>query len=298
MPRGIGYPGTMTALRTHVRRLDGVAETRELIALRVEPRRLAAAVHTGELLRVRRGWYALPETDPALLGAIRVGGRLACVSAAAHYGWATPERHGLHVCVAENASRLRRAPVGPIGTDPADVVVHWGSPVEGASGSRLVTDRFETVVQLVECLDPESAVAAFDSFLHTDPTGSRDLERWLDSVPGWLRHNLPARNARCHSFLETIGRVRLERAGITGLHQVELAGIGRVDLIIGDRLVIERDGGSHRTATQQDEDCRRDALLATLGYRTLRFSYPLVMEEWHVVIAAVRAALDGVDRPR
>jgi very-short-patch-repair endonuclease len=157
-----------------------------------------------------------------------------------------------------------------------------------------VTDRFETVTHLVECLDPEFAVAALDSFLHTDPVRSRHLEAWLGSLPERLLVGLPSRSAQCESFLESVGRIRLERAGITGEHQVEFPGVGRVDLVIDHRLVIEWDGGTHRTAEQQDEDCRRDALLATMGYRTLRFSYHLVMDEWHIVIAAVRAALDEV----
>jgi very-short-patch-repair endonuclease len=294
MPPALAYPRTMTNIRSHVRRLGGAAETRELVALGIAPHRLTGAVRAGELVRVRRGWYALRDTDPALLDAIRVGGRLACVSAAAYYGWATPERHGLHVCVTENASRLRM----PAHSSRPAPTVHWGSPRSAGELSRLVTDRFETVVQIVGCLDPESAVAALDSFLHDDPARSRDLEMWLDSLPTWLTRELPTRTALCHSYLETIGRIRLERAGIRGRHQVEFRGIGRVDLVIGDRVVIEWDGGTHRTAEQQDEDCRRDALLATLGYRTLRFSYRLVMEEWHLVIAAIRAALEPVDRTR
>ena len=88
-----------------LRRLDGVAETRELRDRGIRPTQLAAAVAAEDVLRVRRGWYALPETPAALLTAVRIGGRLACVSAAAHYGWATPERHAVHVCVAENASQ-------------------------------------------------------------------------------------------------------------------------------------------------------------------------------------------------
>ena len=75
-----------------LRRLDGVAETRELRDRGIRPTQLAAAVAAEDVLRVRRGWYALPETPAALLTAVRIGGRLACVSAAAHYGWATPER--------------------------------------------------------------------------------------------------------------------------------------------------------------------------------------------------------------
>jgi len=294
MPRLARYAGWMASLRRHVRRLGGAAETRELAALGFGPRLLTRALRSGELVRIRRGWYAVPEIDPALRAAILVGGRLACVSAAAHYGWSTPEQHGVHVCMAENAARMhwRRAAATSGGTRAVEL--HWGSPRDRGDRSRLVTDRYETVMHLVECLDPEAAVAILDSFLHREPQRSRQLEEWLRELPGHVLVTLPPRNALCHSYLESIGRIRLERAGLTGEHQVDIPGVGRVDLVLAGRVVVEWDGGTHRTAEQQDEDCRRDAILATLGYRTLRFSYRLVMDEWHIVIAAVRAALDEV----
>ena len=273
-----------------LRRLDGVAETRELRDRGIRPTQLAAAVAAQDVLRVRRGWYALPETPAALLTAVRIGGRLACVSAAAHYGWATPERHAVHVCVAENASRLRRPPGGGAVADlHVEAVVHWGSPIPRRERPRLITSRFETVCHLVACLDPEHAVAALDSFLHTDPGRSTRLEEWLTSLPPHILGALASRSDACESFLETIGRIRLERAGIVGEHQVEIAGVGRVDLVLDGRVVIEWDGRQHEATIEEDR--RRDALLTTMGYHVLRFGYRLVMDEWHLVIAAIRAAL-------
>ncbi len=298
MPRAHRYSGGMTALRAHLSRFGNAAQTHELVALGVAPHALTAAVRAKEIQRLRRGWYALPELDSSIAAAIRVGGRLACVSAAKYYGWATPQEHGLHVCVAENAARLRR-PVDPeTGRPTAATVIHWRSPRPLDRRERLVTDRLETVGHLAACLDPESVVAALDSFLYTDPVGSRDLDNWLLGLPDFVTAHLPSRNPLCQSYLESVGRIRLERAGITGRHQVEIPEVGRVDLLIGDRLVIEWDGGTHRTAEQQDEDCRRDARLATMGYRVLRFSYNLVMYEWHVVISAIEAVLAEIARQR
>jgi very-short-patch-repair endonuclease len=243
---------------------------------------------------VRRGWYAAPDTPDDLVTAVRVGGRLACVSAGAHYGWATPERHGVHVCVAENAARLRRpGAAAPHSASPnLGVVLHWGSPIAKTDRPRLITSRFETVAHLIGCLDPEHAVAALDSFLHSEPEHSTELEQWLSSLPAHILRELSSRSSLCESFLETIGRIRLERAGIVGAHQVEIDGVGRVDLVIDGRLVIEWDGKQHEES--HEDDCRRDALLTSMGYHVLRFTYRLVMEEWHIVIAAVRAALARV----
>ena len=222
----------MPLLVPTLRRLGGVAETRELRARGIRPAQLSAAVACGDVIRVRRGWYAVPDTPDDLVTAVRIGGRLACVSAAAHYGWATPEHHGVHVCVAENAARLRRPPTDPrLAGLRGGAIVHWGSPVARGDRPRLITSRFETVVQLVGCLDPEHAVAALDSFLHSEPELSAELEQWLSSLPAHLLARLSARSTLCESFLETIGRIRLEHAGIVGAHQVEIAGVGRVDLV-------------------------------------------------------------------
>lgn len=280
----------MPLLAPTLRRLGGVAETRELRARGIRPSQLSAAVACGDVIRVRRGWYAMPDTPRDLVTAVRIGGRLACVSAAAHYGWATPEHHGVHVCVAENAARLRRPPTDPRQAGPrGGTILHWGSPITRSERPRLITSRFETVVHLVGCLDPEHAVAALDSFLHAEPELSAELEEWLSSLPTHLRAQLSSRSALCESFLETIGRIRLERAGIVGAHQVEIAGVGRVDLVIDGRIIIEWDGRQHEAS--HEEDCRRDALLTGMGYHVLRFSYRLIVDEWHIVIAAVRAAL-------
>ncbi|MCP2369806.1 very-short-patch-repair endonuclease [Agromyces terreus] len=276
--------------RAAVEALEGAATTAELRAAGVHPVALSAAVHRGELDRVRRGWYALPSLDPSLRAAIRVGGRLACASAAGFHGWAVPPKAGTHVVVHENASRLRLADA------PDHLVLHWMSPTTRADRSRLVTDPFETVVQLAHCVAGEFAVAAYDSFLARDPVGSERLEEWIARLPPHLLRDLPRREALCHSFLETVARVRLARRGIRGAHQVEIAGVGRVDLVIDGWLVIEWDGRTHLTGEQYDEDRRRDALLTARGYRVLRFSYSTVMHEWYLVEAAVRAMLDETRR--
>ncbi|QTX03746.1 type IV toxin-antitoxin system AbiEi family antitoxin domain-containing protein [Agromyces archimandritae] len=273
--------------RHALRRLDGAATTAELRALGVDRSALAAAMHAGDIERIRRGWYALPALDPGIREAIRIGGRLGCVSAAAHHGWATPEHHGLHVTVPATASRLRRA------DEPPGTVVHWSTTERS---TRLVTSWFETLMQIARCASPEHTAAAFDSFLAQGRGRDVLLEQWMSKLPPHIRAALPELEALCHSFLETIGRVRLERCGIRGRHQVEIAGVGRVDLVIDGWLVVEWDGSTHRTAEQYAEDRRRDAMLTAMGYRVLRFDYRTVMDSWYLVIAAVRASLDGAGR--
>lgn len=285
----------MHRLQQTVFDFGSVATRRELIAEGYTGRQLGYAVAIGMLLRVRKGWYATPDADPALLTAIRVGGRLGCVSAAEVYGWATAEGHTVHISLAENASRLRHSEtwaVQPPANEIPGVTLHWHSPVRRPNRQRLLTSRYETALQIASCQDPDFAVAAFDSFVHTDPRGSADIEEWLGDVAPRFLETLPRREAGCHSFLETIGRIRLERSGLTGRHQVDVDGVGRVDLLIDDWLVIEWDGREfHDRPDAHEQDRWRDAMLTARGYRVLRFSYRMVMDDWWAVIGAIRAAL-------
>ncbi|TFD75602.1 DUF559 domain-containing protein [Cryobacterium fucosi] len=287
----------MTHVTDVLTTLQGVAQRRELIARGATGRQLSIAVNQGHVFRPRKGWYALPGTPSDLVRAVRIGGRLACVSAARHYGWAVQERPGLHVCLAPNAARLR-TPLDPrermSAPAPHGITLHWADRVPSEPLTRLVTSPRETVLQIALCQSAELAVAAFDSFLHLDPDGSTELDLWLLDLPETILAELQDCTALCHSFLESIGRVRLAHAGIRGRHQVRIAGVGRVDLLLQGWLVVEWDGLEHHdNGPAHDEDCRRDAELAIRGFRSLRFSYALVMRNWPLVLAAIRAALAG-----
>lgn len=288
----------MIGLESTVERLGRVATRRELIDHGFTGRQLTFAVATGLLIRPRRGWYASPATDPALLQAVRVGGRLGCVSAAEQYGWAVARRGEVHVSLAENASRLRHPedracyPGAEALRDIPGLVLHWHSPLAPEDRPKLLTSPYETTLQIAACQHPEIAVAAFDSFVHVDPLGAARLEEWLQHVPRRFLDALPRREVGCHSFLETIGRIRLERDGLGGVHQAVIEGVGRVDLVLAGWLVIEWDGREfHDTADAHEQDRWRDTMLTIRGYRVLRFTYRMVMDDWHAVIGAIRAAL-------
>jgi very-short-patch-repair endonuclease len=58
------------------------------------------------------------------------------------------------------------------------------------------------------------------------------------------------------------------------------------------RLIIEIDGGQHFEAEQQKRDARRDAFLASKGYRVLRFNNYDVMTNRTGVLETIAAAID------
>ncbi|WP_185201318.1 endonuclease domain-containing protein [Glaciihabitans sp. INWT7] len=74
--------------------------------------------------------------------------------------------------------------------------------------------------------------------------------------------------------------------------QVALAPGIRVDMLIGDRLVVEVDGREyHSDPSAFERDRVRDARLTALGYRVLHFSYSQVMYDWPAVEAAILTAM-------
>jgi len=123
-----------------LREFGGFATRPELIAAGCWPDMIDMSLYYRKIIRVRRGQYALPEMPPHILRALRVGGRLACVSALAHYAGEPSDE--LHVLVKYGISRL--------GWSPGDqVVVHWSRrPVRG---TRLIVAEEEARAQAANC---------------------------------------------------------------------------------------------------------------------------------------------------
>lgn len=60
--------------------------------------------------------------------------------------------------------------------------------------------------------------------------------------------------------------------------QVQIPGVGRVDLVVGNSLIVECDSERHHKYTE--EDYARDLAAKALGFETLRLSYRQIFLEW------------------
>ncbi|WP_286329336.1 endonuclease domain-containing protein [Agromyces marinus] len=90
------------------------------------------------------------------------------------------------------------------------------------------------------------------------------------------------------SGLESLLRHRLNRLGISLQSQVSIPGVGRVDFVLGDRLILEVDGrDNHDGPSKRHRDLVRDSVAAAHGFDTLRFDYAMVVHDWPVVEAAI-----------
>ncbi len=140
------------------------------------------------------------------------------------------------------------------------------------------------------------AFVCTESALNRRLISRADLQWVLESIPksrlGMLRSVEPF----SESGGESLVSFHLRLARIPFRQQVVIADVGRVDFLIGDRLVVELDGAEFHTDTASfEEDRRRDAVLSALGYRTLRFSYRQIEQRPSEVLMSIRAAMARAD---
>jgi very-short-patch-repair endonuclease len=280
-------------LADEIRSRGGLAATHELLAAGFSQRSLGYAAATGRIIRVRQGWYCLPRTDPALQEAVRVGGRLSCISGAEHHSLWVKRSGKLHVDVVSTASRLRsrtdkRVRLATLASPMT--VIHWSDAA--SAGTRFALSARECLKRMIRCRPPEEVVAAADSALRLEVMSRARWTEDIRGVPPRLRTLLDRVDKRSESIIESIARFRLHYAGLEPQVQVRIPGVGRVDLLLGTRLVIELDGWEYHADRERFEaDRRRDARLSARGFRVLRFSYHQVMDSWFEVQAAVLGAL-------
>ena len=278
------HPSSLIGIVEAVRRVHGVARVRDLTDRGVRRSTLDAAIRGGGLVRVRNGWVAVPDADPAFVAAARHGVVLSCITQARHLGvWVHAEAPGVHVA----------ATPGSAGGKPDGIRVHWAKPLVPRQPGVLV-DPIENVLALVaECEPFEQALATWESALNKGLV-TREL---LQNLPlrararGLLEHASPFADAG----LETYLRLRLRWLRVPIRVQTWIAG-HRVDALLGDRLVLQIDG-AHHVGAQRSEDIRHDAALKLMGFHVIRIGYRQMIDEWPMVQDLImRALAQGLHR--
>ncbi|HCJ49772.1 MAG TPA: hypothetical protein DHW40_10665 [Microbacterium sp.] len=225
--------------------------------------------------------------------AVRIGGRLACVSVLASLGVFVFESSVLHVHVERSMSRLR-APDGggaPNVDRDRSTRLHWW-PLRSDEHTLGVVALSDAVAQAVRCQPPRHAVATLDSILHRGLMSRNDVEDSIASLPKRYRFVRRLIDASAESGPETLMRLILRQLGLRYETQVPIDGVGRVDFLVEGWLIIECDSKAHHEGwTMQRRDRRRDLAAAQRGYVTLR---PLAEDLFHAqgeVVAAVRGLI-------
>lgn len=260
--------------------LDQIASRKALLAFGMTHHSIARAVARGELLHLRRGWYATPTAPPDAARAVKAGGVATSLSASRLLNLWTPPDDILHVAMPPKGSRLHVPAMPPLTSKKRPAIcLHWrphgGSPRGG------IASVVDTLADTVQCQSEEYAVVVIDSALNKGLITLRELEAAFGPFPRRYMRTLSRSDGRSESGTETLVRMRLRALGIPVSVQVRISGVGRVDLLIGDRFVIECDSREFHTGSERYRtDRHRDRALIGLGYLPMRITYEMVMFDW------------------
>lgn len=244
----------------------GVLTAAQLMSIGWTKWQIERAVGSGALQRVRPGWFGR-DAAPQALAAVRQGRCISCFSALRLRGVWVPERKGWHA----RSARHR----GPSGCRP-----HGPQPPVSS-----VVDDLETSFRCVlRCGSREDILVVIDSLLHSRRATTEELRSWMRFAPARTRALLDLADGRSEAGTETMVRMRLRTLRVATRLQVRLMQGMRVDLLIGERLVIECDSKEHHTDSEAYESDRaRDRQLVARGFIVLRLSYRQIHDDWPAI---------------
>lgn len=245
----------------------GVRSIGQLRAEGLGHAQIARLVETGDLRRICRGWYALAGNDPMVVRGINAGGRLGCLSGCRHYGLWVPHDSTLHVAYGAGI-RPRPRP---------GVTLH---PVAKPMPRDAVWPLLDCLAQAATRHSAETGLIVLESALNLSLVSPAQVRDVIADLPA-NRRPMARFLSQAESGSETRVRLFLQQHRFPVTAQAEIACIGRVDLLVGDRLIIECDSDEHhRTATAHRNDRRRDLAALDQGLRTIRLSYHQIWVDW------------------
>lgn len=257
--------------------MGGVVRAHTMIEHGYSIGQLRASVRKGVLIRPRRGWLALRDADPARLGAVSAGVVLTCITQAKRLGlWVLD--HPMPHCASPSPTSTVRA---------TNFVLHRSAP-PSLRPPGTIEDPIENVLWIVASCQPfESALAIWDSALNQRLV----TYQALDQLPltRRARRVLEASSPYADSGLESMVRSRLRWLKVKIRPQAVVLD-RRVDFLIGDRLIVQIDGG-HHVGQQRSDDIRHDARLLANGFRVIRLSYAQVVHDWPETQSIIMQAL-------
>ncbi|MBT2536917.1 DUF559 domain-containing protein [Arthrobacter sp. ISL-69] len=267
-------------IETFLRTRSGVTKASALRAAGFKHTARDKALAAGRIVRIRRGVYSLPKEAGAFGLALRHNALLTCLSAAPTYAlWTVLDAGPVHLSPGQKST-----PPGTLAHGRCPHPRHPWLPVAGLA---------DVLIHALRCL-PE-----VESLVMVQCAAQRG-----DITVEFLRRKLPGnRNARARailhsvipradSVLEVLANYHFRRAGLHVRMHVELPGVGEVDFLIEDCVVVETDGGSHLEPRQVKKDRKRNNATVIGGRLGLRFGYDDVVNHPDRMVAEVMAVLE------
>lgn len=250
-----------------------------------------ALIADGTLVHLGNTWLGTEATPAWLRPVLRGGLRLTCVDSLALAGVQVPLTQGVHV-VGRRGARLR-LPTGAV----AHLGVRTWPDTEPAMPLRLA------LVHASRCLPPRDLGITLDSVTHLALLGSGEIEEFVRTLPGRTRRAIGTVEPRAESATESRVIRDIRQHGVQVRPQWMVPGVGRTDMLVGERLIIECDSVAHHTALPRyAADRRRDRLLVGLGYVVVRLTWEDVMlrwpETWEYLLALLRRGVHRAPRGR
>ena len=260
--------------------LGGVAHRNELTAAGLTQYRIVEAIKAGVLTAIARSWVAVEDADRLAVLAAQLGGRIACTTAARAFGLWTLADDTPHIWIPPRSRHPRID----------GVRLHRSMPL--APGGRIggTESLIDVLAHVAVCLPFEAAIAVWESAIQQGLV----LPAALAEIP-WrsvaAQKLAVAAGVFADSGLESIVVARLRRMGLAMRQQVHLLG-HPVDILLGDRLVIQIDGWAfHSTSSARDRDNRHDSRLRAAGYRVIRIGYAEIVHGWAAIESEIVLAI-------
>jgi very-short-patch-repair endonuclease len=265
----------MERIELHQDAPERILSRAELLALGYSPKRITRHVREGVIIRIRRDHYLLTDEPTSVTTAVRIGGRLTCVSAIALMtsdAFVFSHDH-VHVHAERHKSRLRGATSSSkrwSAQTATGVRLSWGNLEEQPLGRHSVA-LVDAVRTMIRCRPTREAIATIDSLLRLGLLSMMQLREIVASLPSRHAAVLLLVDARAESGTESLMRLILCSIGVDFVVQAVIPGTGRVDFLVDGFLIIECDSKQfHEGWERQRTDRRRDLAAASQGYVTLR----------------------------
>ncbi|RNE62640.1 endonuclease domain-containing protein [Cryobacterium tepidiphilum] len=272
-----------------------VATTAQLLAAGATSKSLHAAVDNQYLVRARRGQYVLPGTDRHILEAVRLGGRLGCIAALADGGVFAFDASTTHIHLPPHATRLRSPHdrFQPLNrANRKGVQLHWDRLTDITGGSEYAVGLPDALIQSFRCQEPRFALASLDNALHLGLVRPWQVPGIFAELPERLRYLEQLVDGRSEAGQETVLRLLIHQAGWAFEIQVEIGGVGRVDIVVEGCVAVEADSRAfHDGWDKHVRDRTRDRDLAIAGYSSYRALYRDIMYHPELVVAAIAGLL-------
>ena len=287
MPRS-GHTRIMSAVAAHLRSHSGVLPYQALEDAGFGRDSVRAALRAGFIERVRNGWFAVPDAQRDLVRAVRVGGTATATTVARLQGLWVHDDGKLHVRVRHSTGRLSSPEDRRIrlDRDAHAVCVHYST----RGGFESARDPLTlALAEMFACTEDDAVLASIDSALERGALQPGHLDLIREQMPRSRRALIDRSEYDAQSGLETRVRLLLRSRRIRFHAQSHIGGVGTVDFLVGERLVIEVDGRAFHTGAAFEEDRRRDFELVMRGYLVLRLSYRQVIHDWDRTRAGIIA---------